>query len=181
MSNKMSKKYNRFLWATIVIGIAFSTALLITSCKPKEIDLTFETIEQKEWAGTGQSYEAREPGSIVISSLQDIANLDKLVTDEAMTQLQELDYDNYFVLVVFQGRKPTTGYRVQIDHITRTGKIINVYTQFLEPKPDEAKADAITSPYHLVQVQKIGEWGQEISFQVIVNETIVTSLSYFIP
>jgi len=180
MSNILAKNHGHLLWAIIVTGLV-GTALMITSCKPQERDLPFETIEQKEWAGTGQSYEAREPGLMIISRLQDITSLDKLVTDGAMTKLKELDYDNCFVLVVFQGWKPTTGYRVQIDRTTRTGKMINIYTQFLEPKPEEAKADAITSPYHLVQVQKTGEWGQEISFQVIVNETIVSSLAYFIP
>jgi hypothetical protein len=186
MTNKMLKKYGYLPWAAIVISIAFGAALMMTSCKPQgtnltfatETDLTFETIEQRELGG---SYEARQPGLIVISSFQDLANLDGLVTDEAMAKLQELDYAAYFALVVFQGWKPTTEYSVQIDRVARTGKTINVYAQFHEPRPDELKGDLVTSPYHLVQVQKIGEWDQEFSFQVIVNETTVASLSHFIP
>ena len=90
MSNILAKNHGHLLWAIIVTGLV-GTALMITSCKPQERDLPFETIEQKEWAGTGQSYEAREPGLMIISRLQDITSLDKLVTDGAMTKLKELE------------------------------------------------------------------------------------------
>ena len=188
MDLSLTNRTTNCLWAAVVISIAFGAVLMLTSCKPQgtdltfatETDLTFETIEQPELGG---SYEARQPGLMVISSFQDLANLDGLVTvtDEAMSRLLELEYDAYFALVVFQGWKPTTHYSVQIDRVTRMGNTINVYAQFHEPKPDELRGDLVTSPYQLVQVQKIGEWGQEFSFQVIVNETTVASLSHFIP
>lgn len=162
-----------------MFGIAFGLGACKT--KPEETDLPFETFEQKEWAGTDKPYESREPGLIVISRLEEVDSLKGLVNDEAKSKLQALDYSRYFAVLVLQGWKPTTGYKANVKRITRIENTVNIYAQFLEPKPDEEKAPEVTSPYHLVQVQKSGKWGQDITFNLFAGETLVISLSHAIP
>ena len=139
----------------------------LSACQPKEVDLPFETIERRDASGTGQVYKDKSPGLIVIATPEEAANLDALVTPEVQVQLQSLEYDAYFVIAVFQGRKPTTGYDIQ--------------ARFSEPKPDAEKAPEETSPYHLVQVQKTGTWGQSITFSLVVDNVVVASLSHHVP
>ena len=92
-----------------------------------------------------------------------------------------LDYDAYFVIAVFQGRKPTTGYDIQIERITRLESKVTIQARFSEPKPDAEKAPEETSPYHLVQVQKTGTWGRSITFSLVVDNVVVASLSHHVP
>ncbi len=183
MSKNRVEKRRWLLGIFVLTGVILGMASGLGACKPKptEVTLPFETIEQKEWAGTDKPYESREPTLIIVSRLEEVDNLNGLISDEAMIKLQALDYDEYFALVAFQGWKPSTGYSIQVNRISRLGNTVNIYTQLHEPTPDEAKADEVTSPYHLVQVQKSGSWGQVITFNLIGGETSIVSLFHTIP
>lgn len=153
----------------------------LSACRPKEIDLPFETIAQGDWGNAGYAYEAHEATLIVITQATEAMELDNWVTLDTQTQLQALDYDAYFAIAVFQGWKATTGYKVQIDRIALLGNVINVHAQFLEPKPEEEKAPEATSPYHLVRVQRAETWDQDITFNLVMDEVVVASLSRHVP
>jgi hypothetical protein len=178
MSHEQAKSHRRFLLLIVIAGFTLGVLLLLTSCKYTGTELAFETIEQK--SGAGSAYSAVEPGLWVISGKEDIANL-QAGSDEAIYRLQEIDYEDFFALIVYQGQRGSGGYDVQIERVTRDGKTINIYAQFHKPKPDEARIDLFTSPYHLVQVEKTGEWDQEFLFQVIVDGMVVVSIDHFIP
>jgi hypothetical protein len=92
-----------------------------------------------------------------------------------------MDYNAYFALAVFQGMKPTDGYGVQIERIVRRGNEVTIHAQFQEPRPDQKKNDIVTSPYCLIQVQKIGTWDQNIEFNVIADGSVVIPASHNIP
>jgi hypothetical protein len=167
--------------ASWLLLLALLSGLSACQPQPQEVALPFETIEQKEWAGTGQAYEPREPGLMIIAQIEDVAKLDNWITENARTQLQTLDYDAYFALAVFQGWKPSTGYNVQIESATRQDNTVTIHAGFREPGPDEAKGALITSPYHLVRVRRIGDWNQNIAFKLVVDSVVVTSLSHHVP
>lgn len=156
-------------------------SLGLSACQPKEIDLLFETVERRDASGTGQVYQDRQPGLMVITTPEEAASLVALVTSEAQARLQSLNYNAYFAVAIFQGRKSTTGYGVEIERITRLESKVTIYARFLEPKPNAERAPEETSPYHLVQVQKTGTWGQPITFNLIVGNVVVTSLSHYVP
>jgi hypothetical protein len=151
--------------------------LILVACHPKELDLPFETIERQEMSG----YQDKKPGLVVIAQQTEEASLEALVTKEIQARLQDTNYKACVVIGVFQGWKPTTRYSVQIERITRRGNAITAHAQLSEPKPGEPTGDLATSPYHLVCVQKIGTWGRTITFNLAMNESIVTSLSHYIP
>lgn len=168
---------HKFLYPLYVLFVLVG----LNACQSKEATLSFETIERRDASGTGQVYQDRQPGLLVITTPEEAASLDALVTPEAQAQLQSLNYDAYFVIAVFQGRKPTTGYDIEIERITRLGSKVTIYARFLEPKPNAEKAPEETSPYHLVRVQKTGTWGQSISFDLVVGDAVMTSLSHYVP
>jgi len=161
--------------------LATMSLIGLSACQPKETNLPFETIEQRDTSGTGKVYESKQPGLIVIAVSEETPNLDALVTSKAQARLQSLDYNPHFVIVIFQGWKPTTRYSIQIERVTRRENTVTIYALFREPKPDEPKGDEVTSPYHLVQVQKVGTWGQQITFNLVVGDATVTSLVHRIP
>ncbi len=163
--------------------MVFSAAFGLGACspKPKEITLPFETIEQNETAGTGITYEDRESSLMVISSPEEAMTLSTWISDNAKEKLQEIDYTQQFVLAVFQGWKPTLGYSVEISRVTQLGDTVNVYVQFHEPGPDVQKADLVTSPYHLVQLQRLESTGRGITFNLLANETVISDFSYVFP
>ncbi len=164
------------------LSVLMLTLLLgLSACKSQETNLPFEILEQEERNLTGQIYEAREPGLIVVAQPDEVAELDDWVTETSKEQLQVMDYDAYFALVVFQGMKPTDGYGVRIERVVREGNEVTIYAQFQEPHPDQRKNDIVTSPYSLIQVQKTDTWDQNIKFNVIVDDSVVISASHSIP
>jgi hypothetical protein len=183
MPKKFVENQNRLLGIFVLAGVILGMAFGLGTCntKPEETDLPFETIGQKEWVGTGKPYESREPNLIIISRLEEVDHLNGWITDEAKNKLLAVDYSGYFALLVLRGQEPTTGYKININHIARIENIVNIYAEFLEPEPDKATAQVITSPYHLVKVQKTGSWGQDITFNLFAGERLVISLSRAIP
>jgi hypothetical protein len=145
-----------------ILSVSIVTSLTIAACHimPGESKLFFKTIEQKDWAGI-ESYDAREPGIIIISQAEEVENAKGLITEEALQALHEINYDLYFAIIVFQGWKPFLGYSIQINRINRVGNVVNIYSQFHEPKPDMEKNLLVSSPYHLVKLKKTGDWGGE--------------------
>jgi len=143
--------------------------------------LRFETIEQRDASGSGRLYENRQPGLMVIETSEEAVNLDALVTPETRARLHNVNYNAYFVIAAFQGWKPTRQHGVQVERITRQGSEVTVYARFSEPKADEEKAPEVTSPYHLIQVRKVGTWGQRTTFNLVVGGATVTSLSHRVP
>lgn len=156
--------------------------LLITACQAPEINLPFDTIEEGEVARLGQQlYEAHEPGLIIVANTQDIASLDNWITNDAQTQLQALDYGNYFVIAVFQGLKSSTRYGVRIERITRQENTVAIIAQFQEPTPEHERNPLVTSPYRLVRVRKVGSWDKVVRFNLIANRAMILSASHHIP
>lgn len=164
-----------------LLVLMLTLLLGLSACKSQETNLPFEILEQEERNLTRQIYEAREPGLIIVAQADEVAELDDWVTETSKGQLQVMDYDAYFALAVFQGVKPTDGYGVQIERIVRKGNEVTIHAQFQEPHPDQKKNDIVTSPYCLIQVQKIDTWDQNIKFNVIVDDSVVISASHSIP
>lgn len=145
-------------------------ALLIgvTGCQSETL-LQFETIEQRDASGTGKEFEGRTPKIFVIANSKATSQLTGLITSEAQAKLQNLNYDDYVVVAVFQGWKGSTGYSVQIEKIAWMTNTVRVYAKLHEPRPDEAKGAMITSPYHLAQVRKIEDWQRTMLFYLIID------------
>jgi len=169
----------KFLRACLLILVL---SLLLTACRPEGMDLPFTTVEQEEMSsGSGEVYEAKEPGIIVITKPEDISALDSWVNSDSLGFLGELDYNQAFALAVFQGWKPSGGYAVEITRISRYRNTVNIFARFTEPDPEKEKPAVETSPYHLVAIKKNGEWNANILFQIMSDKTEIASINKFVP
>lgn len=157
------KRHSCFLWLTIVVILTG-----MTSCGPKETELTFETIERSDLG----SYSIREPHLILITTLQEIERVEGWITQEALVQLVELDFEQYFAIAIFRGRQPTSGYDIMIERVARRGDKIEVYAQFWSPSPHYGVRNEATSPYHLIKVRRDDGVDQEI--ELVLQSQAVT-------
>jgi hypothetical protein len=134
------------------LALAVLVAVLagMTACGSRETELPFETIERRDQSGSGREWEAREPGLMVISVLEDSAQADDLFTEEAQAQLREVDLDVYFVVAAFLGRQGRGHEGIDIERVVRRGENVLVYVQAGNPTGDLME----TSPYHLVKVRR---------------------------
>jgi hypothetical protein len=156
-------------------------SLVLTSCQQPETDLPFSTIEQRQSSGTGDLYENKEIGLVVVSSLEETTSLSGLVTQEAYSQLQTMNYTDKFALALFQGWKPSDGYAIQIERISHVGERVSIMAKAQEPEPNRKTNDIVTSPYHLVQVESGDLLSHTFTFEVIVGGSIITSTTHLIP
>ena len=120
-----------FLSLAHILLLSMLIAFPLAGCKPHETDLNFETIEQKDEPYTGKRYESGDPGIMVITKVEEISNVDSWVSDAAISTLNTLDYQSNFAIVVFQGRKPTDRYSVQIERITRSEDKVFFYIKIM--------------------------------------------------
>jgi len=162
---------------SIVLAALLPAALgaILPACGPRQTELTFTTIEQEDASRTGKYHESREPAMIIIATPQELTQLDDLVNPEALEHLMEMDYGRYFALAVFQGRKDTGGYGVDIERIISQDNQITVEVNFQEPLPEFERTLVVTSPYHLVEVEKPAALENRQSFVLRENgNTVIT-------
>lgn len=157
-----------------IFYLLFLAVVLLSACTPQEEGLPFETIEQADYS---PKYEDKEPGLVIIASADETDQLDGWISPEAMTQLCEIDYESYFAIIVFLGWQPTGHEGIRIERITRQDNAVSIYALVGRPTGETR----VTSPYHLVKIQKIGRWGTSINFGLVIEETVVASQSYYIP
>jgi hypothetical protein len=155
-----------------ILCILLVVLVLLGACTPQEQELPFETIEQADYS---PKYEDKEPGLVIIASADETNQLDGWVSAEAIEQLRELDYGNYFAVVAFLGWQPTGHEGISIEQIVRQGNAVSVYTLVGRPTGETEE----TSPFHLVRVQKVGQWGTSINFALVIEETTVASQSHY--
>jgi hypothetical protein len=160
-----------------IIVLLFVAIAGLNACKPKEVELPFETIERQSTAGTGIVYETQEPGLIVIIDSKGIDQLDGLVTSDAVRQLEEIDYKTHFAVIAFLGWQPTGHEGIRIERLARTDNSVSIFAQVGRQKGD----DVVTSPYHLVKVTKTGHWDAVITFNLIASGTTLATKSQRVP
>lgn len=142
------RKHRYSLWLVVVVIL-----LGITTCKPKEGEMPFETIEQGDYS---EGYDSLKPQMVFVISQQQADLLEGLISQEALEKLAKLDFQQSFAIAVFRGRKPSGGYTTIIERVARQGDKIVVYAQFWEPSPYYEVQQEATSPYHLIRVQRDG-------------------------
>jgi len=66
----------------------------------------------------------------------------------------EIDFSQSALLAAFQGKKPTGGYEITIDHVCKTDQTVKA--QIIKTKPEEGcqLTMASTHPYHLVKLNR---------------------------
>lgn len=165
-----AKRSRRLSWQILACSLICLVLLVsLTACGPQETNLPFETIEKTDFS---VGYNEKDPRLVIIAEAGEVGALENMVTATAQAQVRNLDFDQYLTIAVFQGRKGTNGYDAEIQRVARRENSITVYAHFTERNPKLTAADILTSPYHLVKVQKGGIQG-EVLFILSVDGKIV--------
>lgn len=175
------------IWNLVAALLALVVgAMILGGCRgEKEVDLSFETIERSDSAGTGEYYEEEDPQLVVVTKTEEVDDrLGNTVSFDAQTQLESLDYDLWFAIAVFQGWRPhipTPQSGVKIPRISREENTITVYAQFYEPVQGYEMHPEVNSPYHLVKIQKGENMRGEFGFVLNVDGKELVRKTHFIP
>lgn len=89
-----------------------------------------------------------------IRATTEVTLLQDFVNPETLAALQTVDFERNNVVALFRGFKGSSNYQTVIEQITQKNGQLIVYAQFWEPSPYFASALEITSPYHLVKIEK---------------------------
>lgn len=119
-----------------------------------EVDVPFETIAVGELGMRIISGSPMNPHLVLLTSLEQIGDIANWLPVEALADLQQVDFEQYAVVVLFRGRQGSTNYQTVIERITRQDNNLLVSAQFWYPNPMYESGAAETSPYHLVKVDK---------------------------
>ncbi len=169
-------------WRTLLFVII---GALVISCSSGNAnipsDLGFETIELEKSEDVNHQYKAQEPAIIVLTKPEDLKDIHGLVSAKAETALQKLDFTQEFAIAVFQGRKPTDHYSIQVEQIVKSKDQIDVQARIELPTPTTKKNDIFTSPYHLVKIKKGGLSNQTIVFNLMLGTAVLGSTKSQIP
>jgi hypothetical protein len=117
-------------------------------------------------------FQTKRPALWIVTSQQDveqlIPDLGKHVQPDiapAVQTLQQLDYNQFFAIIVLQGQsgvdKPITIHRV-----IRTGDLVKIHAEFIVPQ-GIGSLGVITDPYHIIAISKDDTWKREIIFQLV--------------
>ena len=136
-----------FMFVLLAVGIAF-----VGGCFEPKASLLYETI-----GGLGDSrYREIQPLYLVAADLTAAATIQRWANPAAEKALGSLNYEEYFVIAVFQGEKTTGGFKVEIARIIQCRDQVEVKLHFTEPKLGQGVAMSHVSPTHIVKVQKAG-------------------------
>jgi hypothetical protein len=161
------EKYRYLLRLTILIIL-----VAMTACGPEGTELPFETIERNDTYSPEEGYGGLEPRVVLVTTRREIDHLEGLISQAALDQLVELDFEQYFAIAVFRGRQPYSGYATIIERVARQGDKIVVYAQFWEPRSNQVILTIETSPYHLIKVRRDDGVSQET--ELVFQSQIVT-------
>lgn len=152
-------------WLKIMLGLGILSPLVmvaagLAACKPKEIELAFETLVQ------GEAQVLDESGMNFVATYE---NTDLMIaTDRSETQqiadtlspgrsgmrfekIMDVNYGEYLVVVAYLGAKPHAGFVVAIERIAQTGRYIDVAISTVEP---EVGGAAVVHPIHAIKIKR---------------------------
>ncbi len=152
----MKKRTRRPFYLLAIALLLITAAIVIFYESTKETEVDFSSIELAQNPGI----KTDKPDLTVVSEKEDTYTLGNTISADSISQLIDLDYKAYFAMVVFQGLKPTGGYKVEIQRIARHGNTVHVYAHFTERDPANPATSVVTSPYHMVKISREGIKGE---------------------
>lgn len=157
--------------------------MLLSACVQRQVELSFETIEKEVGTKLGvERYEEKEPKLVIVATFDEISSLSPNISPDARPELNNTDFDAYFVIAVFQGWKAVYDYEVRIERIAYLDETVKVFADFVEPTEGQMLHLAASSPYHVVRVEKPQNLaGKEVQFILVANGQEIASEIHRLP
>lgn len=147
--------------------------LVLTACKdntPTGTLLSFGVLAQGDGDIDGTSYPGQYSELFAIQSLNDIEQVRSWIPTEAQVQLETVDYNDQFAVVVFQGKQIHTGYSIQVTEVSYVRNIATVFVDLTVPPEGSDVGATETSPYQVVWVDIPESDDPIVVFNLVVNE-----------
>jgi hypothetical protein len=116
-----------------------------------------------------------DPALLLVFDSQGLKNINTLVSEADRSLVQTIDFEKQYLLGAFWGVQPAGGYSITIDHVYINGDELVVEVLLQENDPEFPKIDAVTSPYHLVTVEKSLLSDKIQRFQMVSDNEILAS------
>ncbi len=145
---------------------------LLIGCAEKSKDIAFETVEKGQY----KLYEIKNLEFTVIKTREEFNSFFQKHGIENK-DFPEWQSDRYVLICAFQGMKPSAGYDIEIIKIERGGDMVTVKVKIREPKPEEITASVLTSPYHIVKVERSTISGVKTFVFVDHNDKILKKMT----
>lgn len=114
-------------------------------------ELNFETILK---GGYSEYCKSLEIENVVITSQVEWFQMLGKVGLEFSGVIAPVDFTKDMLIATFQCSRPTGGYSIEITKIVETGNNLEVYLKDISPGYGCIVTEALTSPYHIVKIQK---------------------------
>jgi hypothetical protein len=170
----------------ILAGICLTLGL--AACKPQETPLPFETLAHgsarlidSQGMAYGSSYDKMD--LLVATDLTETRQIETTLSPrDPSLHLKEIDnvnYDEYFVVVAFFGPRPYGDSAITIERIIQTGDTINVIVSTVEPTEGTR---VIVAPIHAVKIKRADlPVKGELAFNLLKDDRIVLTRKHFVP
>lgn len=134
-------------------GILFAVWMVVftlSACAASKVNYTVVD----EGAHSGMSFPS--PHLEIISEAAAFEKLSTAIHSDKIPQPQppEIDFKKALLLFISLGEKPSAGYRVRVDEVTRDDETLRVKIKTEAPPPDQFQAAVMTQPYILIKIKK---------------------------
>jgi len=126
-----------------------------THVRPDEMSGTvpFENL------GQGDSFNAAntlgKPTILIFGNKGEAARFTELLNDKTNAKrIEEVDFTRDWVVVVVRGIRPSGGYGIQIQGVSRAPGVVKLHVKLTNPDPQRSVTQALTYPYHLIKIQR---------------------------
>ncbi len=124
------------------------------SCKKGNEDVVEEDFIYKTIYKSGYSYGISEE-QLIIRTAEKWKQLKEEINDPQFSSLSsEIDFNKFMVIAVFDKKRPSSGYDVEITDISTTAPEIRVTITYTSPKPTDGVLGIITKPGHIIIIHK---------------------------
>lgn len=122
--------------------------------KPLQSEISFTVLDSGPLAPGAKSRK-----NYAIYTQDEMTDFWKIAHGADEKKMPVVDFKKNYVVVVFAGTKPTTGYSIAVGHIKDSGTARNVEVIISGPAKGCKNAEAKTSPYQFIEVP----YGIEVS------------------
>lgn len=115
------------------------------------------------------------PRLSVITSQEEIVTIEKWIRPDHLPLVQSIDYNESLVLIVFSGYRGENKQGIEIDQIRKNDNVVTLSVSFSFPAEGEVRNPLITSPYLIVEIQKM-DLPENSSFILIADGTEINQV-----
>lgn len=115
--------------------------------KIEEKEISFTVLEQGDMAPG-----AKNRKNYAIYNQEELDSFWKLSHESETSKAPKVDFNKKYVLVVFAGTKPSTGYEIRVTKVKDTGALRTIEVAMIVPGEGCKTKEEKTSPYQFVAV-----------------------------